>query len=405
MLTWRAPWWIYVVAAVYVLTFLFNGQQEGWGPANAGWIPSWPTLRVAGVVPGRPMDKAGLRTGDVLEAVNGLPLNGMPDWFVARAHFERNHPINLEIRRGWRHLSLQFVIAAPAWRTWNRAHFLGVVAFYFARLVLLLLAMLVGFSRPQQLSARLAALMLAVGAVAEGYPSSGWAAALHHLPAVLAVPICLATGSCLLASLVWLPFFATYPRPQPWQHWQWTLVLGPLVILGLSMMASGIAMIYTPSILARPWPLVLSAAPVRVIEDIAGVVPLLFLNVLPLYHPIVQVSFLELWLAISVLYFGAGFLMLVAGYRRMENGREPRRVGTLALAFVLFAIIVVHNVFTRNWTNWFGNPPPELFSEAISVGEDILFLLVPLTLAYCVLTERVADEMDPYKAQPPSLRC
>jgi hypothetical protein len=68
---------------------------------------------------------------------------------------------------------LQFVIAAPAWRTWNRAHYLSVVAFYLVRFILLLLAILVGFSRPEQLSARLAALMFAIAAVAEGYPSSG----------------------------------------------------------------------------------------------------------------------------------------------------------------------------------------------------------------------------------------
>lgn len=54
MLTRRAPWWIYAVAAVYALTFLFNARQEFWGPANAGWLPSWPTFKVAGVLPGRP---------------------------------------------------------------------------------------------------------------------------------------------------------------------------------------------------------------------------------------------------------------------------------------------------------------------------------------------------------------
>ncbi len=190
-----------------MLTFFFNARQEAWGPANTGCVPSWPTFKVAGVAPGRPMENAGLRAGDVLETVNGQPLNGMPDWFLARAQFERDQPVQLQIRRGEQHLALQFVIAAPAWRSWNRAHYLGVIAFCFARFILLSLAILVAFSRPEELSARLAALMFAVGAVAEGYPSSGWAAALRRLPAVLAIPICLATASCLLASMVWLPFF------------------------------------------------------------------------------------------------------------------------------------------------------------------------------------------------------
>lgn len=148
MLMSRAPWWMYIIAAVYAFTFFFNARQEAWGPANAGWTPAWPTLKVGAVEAGKPMENAGLRAGDVLEAVDGQPLRGMPDWFVARAHFERNRPINLQIRRGKQQLALQFVITAPAWRSWNRARYLGVVAFYFVRFLLLLLAVFVGYSRP-----------------------------------------------------------------------------------------------------------------------------------------------------------------------------------------------------------------------------------------------------------------
>ncbi len=388
MLTWRTPWWMYIVAAAYVLTFFFNARQEAWGPANAGWVPSWPTFRVAGVVPGGPMDNAGLRVGDILEAVDGQPLSGMPDWFVARAHFERDRPVLLQIRRGEQHLRLQFVIAVPVWRTWRREHYLGVVAFYFARFILLSLAIIVAFSRPEQLSARLAALMFAVAAVAEGYPSSGWAAALHHLPAVLAIPICLATASCLLASMVWLPFFASFPRPWLTRRWRWGLAIAPVVIFVPPIMASVIAMIYAPSALARPWPLVLSVVPVRLIQATAGVTPLLFLNVWPLYQPITQTRLLELWLAITVLYFATGFLMLTASYHRLDDLQERRRVGALCLALVLFGFITVHNFFTRNWTSWFGSASPALFSGASFVGEAVLFPLVPLALACCVLTER-----------------
>jgi len=166
---------MYVVAVVFILTFLFNARQEFWGPASGGWIPEPSLFKVASVLPGGPMDKAGIHPGDVLEAVDGYPLNGAGNWFLARAHFERNRPIELQVRRGRQHLALKLIISAPAWRSWNGADYLPAVALYVARFVVLLLAILVGFSRPQQLSARLAALMFAIGAVAEGYPSSGWA--------------------------------------------------------------------------------------------------------------------------------------------------------------------------------------------------------------------------------------
>src|SRR6516225_9914109 len=115
MLTWRAPWWIYLVATVYILTFLFNMRQEFWGPANAGWVPEAAFLKVANVLPGSPMDGAGVQSGDFLETADGYRLNGKANWFLARAHFERDRPIDLQLRRGGQHLVFNLVMAAPVW--------------------------------------------------------------------------------------------------------------------------------------------------------------------------------------------------------------------------------------------------------------------------------------------------
>src|SRR6266550_3469802 len=108
-----------VAASAFVLAFCFNAQQEALGPAAAGWIAAWPSFKVAGVVPGTPMDKAGVRKGDVLEAVDGHPLTGMPDWFLARSNFERGRSVEIQVRRGMQRLHLRFVITSPAWRTWH----------------------------------------------------------------------------------------------------------------------------------------------------------------------------------------------------------------------------------------------------------------------------------------------
>src|SRR5260370_4868390 len=88
-------------------------------------------------------------------------------------HFERNRPIELQVRRGEQHFALTLAIAEPVWRTWNGSQFLAAIALQVARSVLLLLAILVGFSRPQQLSARLADLMFGIVCVADWYHIAG----------------------------------------------------------------------------------------------------------------------------------------------------------------------------------------------------------------------------------------
>ena len=377
-------WWMYV-CAVYVFTLFFNARQEAWGPANAGWTPMWhPELIVANVAPDGPMARAGVRRGDVLESVNGLPLRGMPDWFVARAHFRRNVPIELQVRRGNQELKGRLVIATPAWRSWNRAHLLVDIAFYSIRFLLLLLAIAIAFSHPQETSSRLGALLLATGAVAEGYPSSGWAASLRALTAPFAIPVCLAVAFCLLAPVLWLTFFATYPH-------RWVgrrllrLIFLPVLIFAVPIMVSTLAMVYAPGLLARDWPAVLSAAPVRLIEDAFGVTPLLFLGVWPLQSAVLQIAFLELWLLVSVACFGAGALLLWTATLRLRNPLERRRFGLLSAAVAVFVVVVIHNILARNWIGWFGTLPPRVFSEATLEAEDVMFLLLPITMAICLL--------------------
>jgi hypothetical protein len=76
----------------------------------------------------------------------------------------------------------------------------------------------------------------------------GWASSLAW---VFAIPICLSTVSCLLASAIWLAFFAVFPRPRLTQRWRWALVFAPLMLFGLPIVASAAAMIYAPSALAK----------------------------------------------------------------------------------------------------------------------------------------------------------
>jgi len=41
----------------------------------------------------------------------------------------------------------------------------------------------------------------------------------------------------------------------------------------------------------------------------------------------------------------------VANNRRLEDPQARRRMGALHLALVVFAVVVAHNFFVRNWTS------------------------------------------------------
>jgi PDZ domain len=339
---------------------------------------------VVRIASGSPLDKAGVRIGDVIEAVDGRPTAGMSDWFVVRANFERDRRTQIQVRRGGQHLRLWFTITTPNRSTWNPA----IVASQVARVIVLLLALVVAFSRPGQPSARLAALIFAMIAVAEGYPSAGWAAGLRQLPGVLSIPIALATASWLLMAIVWLSLCAVFPRPLFTRRWQWAVGLAPLAIFAPLLVTSAFALVYAPAALAMPSPFAVSIATKR-IGEIMGIVPQLFVNLWPGYQPLREAWLLGLWFVISMAFLLTGFLMMVVNSRRLSDATERRQMQVVIVALDMVWVIGIHNVLVRNWMTFFERTPPPLFSGAGEVAEAIVFPFVALVLAYAVLRQRL----------------
>jgi len=376
---------MYLLASIYVLTLAFNARQEAFGPDDSGLrytgqLPDHRPLEVEGVVPGSPLEQGGGRAGDVIETVAGRAVLGQTDWLLARAHFERNQPTDIQVRRGDEHLNLSFTITKPNWTTWNR----GVVAFQVARALVLFLALVLAFKRPYELSVRLAALIFAMISVAEAFPSSGWAAALRHLPAILSLPIALATVSWLLIIVPWFSLCMVFPRPLFARRWPWALVLTPAAIFLPLMVLSAVAVIYRPAALAMPTPF-LDTGEIRFIQRIWGVIPSLFINPWPFYLPSRQVSLLELWVAISISVWVAGYVILVVASFRVREQPERRRLRMLATGLVMVWIVGVHNVFVRSWGAVLGERAPALLSATGLVAEAIVFSFVVLMLVYTLI--------------------
>ena len=387
MVSARRPprWWTYLLAALYVLTLSFNARQEAFGPADSGLRytgqpPDHRPLAVESVVAGSPFDLAGVQAGDVIETVGGRMVLGQTDWLLARAHFERNQPTNVQVRRGEAHLRLTFTITKPNWTTWDR----GVVAFQVVRAFVLFLALLLAFKRPDDLAVRLAALVFAMIGVAEAFPSAGWAAALRHSPPIVAIPIALATVSWLLITVPWFSLCAVFPRTLWPRRWAWAFVLAPVAFFLPLMVVSAVAVVCRPAVLAMPTPF-LDTAEIRFIGKIWGIIPSLFINPWPFYRPARQVWLLELWVALSMSAFVAGYVTLVVTCFRVREQPERRRLRMLAAGLVIVWIIGVHNVFARNWGAVLGDRAPALLSASGLVAEAIVFSVVVLMAVYTLI--------------------
>ena len=377
--------WLYLLAALYVVTLGFNARQEAFGPADSGLRytgqpPDHRPLAVESVVAGSPFDLAGVQAGDVIETIDGRTVLGQTDWLLARAHFERNQPTAVQVRRGEVHLGLTFTITKPNWTTWER----GVIAFQVARAFVLFLALLLVFKRPDDLAVRLAALVLAMTAVAEAFPSAGWAAALRHLPPIVALPIALATVSWLLITVPWFSLCAVFPKTLLRRRWAWAFVLAPVAFFLPLMVLSAVAIVYRPAVLAMPTPF-LDTAEIRFVGRMWGIVPSLFINPWPFYRPARQVWLLELWVASSMWAFVAGYVMLVVTCFRVREQPERRRLRILATGLVMVWIIGIHNVFVRNWGAVLGESAPALLSTGGLVAEAIAFSVVVLMAVYTLI--------------------
>ena len=173
---------MYLIAACLVMAFCLNWWNLVMGPESAGYARlSRLSLQVGEVVPEGPFDKAGVRNGDMLLAVDGQKLQSVLDWDFIRTTFESGKPFTLDVRRGQETLHLTVILQQRKFQRWDTGDYVSTFSIAFAQAMLLALALLIVFIRPYDLSAWLAAWLL--GSIAVFIPPTyGIAALLRHLP-------------------------------------------------------------------------------------------------------------------------------------------------------------------------------------------------------------------------------
>ena len=350
----RAPWWMYLLAASYLGCAAVVFYVEFRGPEDLGIeFPSLltPGPAVAGAIdPDSPAARAGIEPGDRIVDFEGHPITSALHWGLTMAEVEGGHLLHLGIeRRGERRevvLTLQRRSTGPG----DAADWVRL-----ARAMLALgLAVLIAFSRPNDLQARIGALLLGEVALAGLFflrPLPGLAAAIRDLPGPLALlvqaPLASPGGALLFA------FAAIFPRPLFRGAWAWTLVWFPQ----LAMMAvRGYAYIYMRGAQTEH----AQRVPRWIIP--AGVV-----------------------------YLIATAVVFLLNYRRLEDRNERRRARVVAAGTVVLIVAVLPYVVML----YPGAAVPRLdaffFSPSVFVTLNLLTAAFPLSIAYAILRHRAFD--------------
>jgi len=300
----RTPWWAWLLAASFLVWAAFGFYNSlmgiGGSGAAASDAPGGGTL-IERVVPGKPMEQAGVRAGDVVVAVDAQAIRNGHDWGEMAWQFEPRKPFVLTVEREGQQMQLTLLFPPrPVWEMRDREQWLDY--FLSAALALLYLAMgLVALlARPRDPGAVAGAVLLLMFAGLLGPGSgAGTAAMFRQWPFLLQVPAFVIDA--LLGGYLVLIFAALYPRPVFRRRWILPVLLVPALLVILYNFIRLYHRFYMPSRAISPGPP--WASQLQVSVEMANIL--------------------------------AGLIVLALGYRRLKGADERR-----GLRRVFFAALI-----------------------------------------------------------------
>jgi len=355
----RAPWWLWLLAVVFVFDCLLQTWCRVAGPEPLGVytqaVPGPPV--VASLHPGSAAERAGLEPGDVLIAMDGQTFVDRSDLRAVAANLETDASYAFDIERGGqpRRASVSIgrmgFLADPA----LRIHALWQLN----ALLLLGTGLLIAFRRPRDINARLGALALAtlsVGLYFTNLPR-GYAAIWRDLPMAAGALLWIPNLCVYLVGPIVFTFFASFPRPLFRSRWPWLLVWLPALAFVPTFAAEAYHIVYQPERVFGSLP------PARTM--LAGV-------------------------ALFGLYGLASVAALAVNYSRITDLTERRRLRVLLLGGAVATVpsllrFLVWSIF-----------PDSALARALNEGFGdyllaLLFVLFPVLFAYSILRHRLFD--------------
>jgi tRNA A-37 threonylcarbamoyl transferase component Bud32 len=355
----NAPWWIWVVAASFVLSFLlviyfdFEGPVLGiFSASRAG------RLVVTVVAPRSPGDVAGLRAGDGIVRADGRLIHSYIEWIQFLFDVRVGKPIRFEVDRASETLSLT---ATP-----ERKSFVGYDSSSLNRALLRIgqaftlgLACFLAFAKPRNSAALMAALILAALSLINNPQNLiGGGPILRGLPTIAIALLWLVAVSEAVVAPILFTFCATFPISLIRARWIWALVWTPPVLWLVPRLSLAYQMMYYPS------------------------------------QPSIFPDWVHVGLnSLSAGYFVGGPIAMALNYRRLTDTNERRRIQILmigaAFGFLALApsiLLAANPALTATWLGRFFNSPPNLLARIV-----LTCLVFPLSFVYSILRHRLFD--------------
>lgn len=347
----RAPWWMVIVAASFLGLHVFIPYLVIWGPADPEGLQAtfeFGAMRIRAVASNSPFTEAGLQAGDRVLTLSGQPVRNSHDWAAVLANQEVGRPQSWKILRGEKSLEIEMI---PKRATWQNRLANGYLGYIGLALSCLGVGLLIAFRRPGDVVARIGAWFIMTASFAFGLPN-GWAVPWRQLPVPVQLLLWIPEISRFVIEGIFLSFLVVFPCRLFHARWPWVIIWGPVLATLPWRIARFHSVIYSAG-QGSPVPGWLS-----------------------------EVTFVR-----TMVYLGAGVVILVIAYHRLANLNERRRVRVLMAGTAVSLATAIPVVWAFNFWGYGLKPWVPLTIGPFAAGT----LACPLAFAYAILRHRVLD--------------
>ena len=340
---------MYVVAASFLALIAFFYYMLIWGPGDIRGLHAvfeHGAMRIRVAKPDTPFAEGGLRAGDLVLSVDGLPVRNAYDWTTVQANIAVGRPQEWLISRDGQQLKLYFTHQRATWQNRLAHAYLVHVGLIFG---CFLLGILIGFRRPGDTAARLCSWFIMTASMVFGLPI-GWAVLWRQLPLAVQAFLWIPEISRFVIEGIFVSLFAVFPRRLFRARWPWLVV----------------------------WVPVLSTLPWRISA---------FSSMISGHPANVPRWFFQATNVRTMLYLAAGVVLLAVTYRRLADLNEKRRVRVLMSGTAVSLLATIPVVWYFAFSGYELSP---LYTVIISLFFPFT-LACPLAFAYAILRHRVFD--------------